>query len=61
MPESENGMEDDHPCFRTNCMLDFAHGIYRKIFTDTVVTRNQNSEISVMWKCLDANHLSTNC
>ena len=27
-------MEDYLPYFRTNFILDFAHGIYRKMYTD---------------------------
>ena len=38
----KNGMEDSFPCFHTNSILDFAHGIYRKIFTDM---DNQKSEV----------------
>ena len=28
----QNGMEDNLPYFHTNSILDFAHGIYRKIY-----------------------------
>ena len=30
----KNGMEDHLPYFHINSILDFAHGIYRKINTD---------------------------
>ena len=33
--EDINGMEDNLPYFHTNSILDFAHGIYRKIHTDS--------------------------
>ena len=31
----KNGTEHNLPCFHTNSILDFAHCIYRKIFTDS--------------------------
>ena len=31
----KNGMEDNLSYFDTNSTLDFAHGIYRKIYTDS--------------------------
>ena len=34
MEDFKNGMEDNLPYFLTNSILDFAHGIYRKINTD---------------------------
>ena len=52
MEDFKNGMEDNLPYFHTNSTLDFAHRIYRKIYTEN---DNQN-----MWKRLAANHLSTN-
>ena len=30
-----NGMEDNLPYFYTNSIVDFAHGIYRKMNTDS--------------------------
>ena len=33
MEDFKNGMEDNLPYFHTNSILDFAHGIYRKIYT----------------------------
>ena len=42
----KNGMEDNLPYFHTNSIQDFAHGIYRKIYTDG---KNKN-----MWKRLAA-------
>ena len=35
MEDFKNGMEDNLPHFNTNSILDFAHGIYRKIYTDS--------------------------
>ena len=35
MEDCKNGMEDNLPYFHTNSMLDFAHGIYTKIYTDS--------------------------
>ena len=35
MEDFKNEMEDNLPHFRTNFMLDFAHGIYRKIYTES--------------------------
>ena len=35
MKDFKNGMEDNLPYFHTNFILDFAHGIYRKISTDS--------------------------
>ena len=52
MEDFKNGMGDNFSYFHTNSILDFAHGIYRKVYTDN---DNQN-----MRKCLAANHLSTN-
>ena len=34
MEDFKNGMEDNFPYFHTNSILDFAHGIYRKMYTD---------------------------
>ena len=34
MEDFKNGMEDNLPYFLTNSILDFAHGINRKIDTD---------------------------
>ena len=48
----QNGMEDNLAYFHTNSKLNFAHGIYRKKYTDN---DNQN-----MRKRIAANHLSTN-
>ena len=31
----KSGIEDNLPYFHTNSILDFAHGIYRKIYTDS--------------------------
>ena len=45
----QNRMEDNRPYFHINSVLDFAHGLYRKIYTDKNI-----------WKRLAANHLSTN-
>ena len=36
MEDFKNGMEDNLPYFHTNSILDFAHGIYRKIRRDSV-------------------------
>ena len=33
MEDFKNGMEDNLPFFHTNSILDFAHGIYRQIYT----------------------------
>ena len=33
MEDFKNEMEDILPYFRTNSMLHFAHGVYRKIYT----------------------------
>ena len=33
MEDFKNGMEDNLPYFHTNSILDFAHGICRKIYT----------------------------
>ena len=35
MEDFKNGMEDNLPYFHSNSMLDFAHGIYRKIYGDS--------------------------
>ena len=35
MVDFKNEMEDDFPYFYTNSILDFAHGIYRKVRTDS--------------------------
>ena len=35
MEDFKNGIEDNFPYFKTNFILDFAHGIYRKIYTDS--------------------------
>ena len=35
MEDFKNGMEDNLSYFHTNSILDFAHGIYKKIFTDS--------------------------
>ena len=35
MKDFMGGMEDNLPYFHTNSILDFAHGIYRKIYTDS--------------------------
>ena len=52
MEDFKNDMEDDLPYFHFNSKLDFAHGIYRKIYTVCImITKN-------MWKRrLAANHL----
>ena len=34
MEDFKNGMEGNLPYFRTSSILDFAHGIYKKIYTD---------------------------
>ena len=56
MEDIKNGMEDNFPYFHTdtNSILDFTHGIYRKIYTIRIVIAKN------MWKRLAANHLSTN-
>ena len=35
MEDFKNGMEDNFPYFHTNSILDFAHSIYRKIYSDS--------------------------
>ena len=35
MEDFKNEMEDNLPYFHTNSILDFAHGIYKKIHTDS--------------------------
>ena len=35
MEDFKNGMEGNLPYFHTNSILDFAHGIYRKIYADS--------------------------
>ena len=35
MKDFKNEMEDNLPYFHTNSTLDFAHGIYREIYTDS--------------------------
>ena len=35
MEDFKNAMEDNIPYFRTNSILDFAHGIYTKIFANS--------------------------
>ena len=35
MEDFKNGMEDNLPYFHTNSILDFAHGIYRKMYMDS--------------------------
>ena len=34
MEDFKNGKEDNLPYFHTNSRLDFAHGNYRRIYTD---------------------------
>ena len=53
MEDFKNGMEDNLPYFHTNSILDFAHGIYRKIYTRITITKNIRKRIA-------ANHQSTN-
>ena len=53
MEDFKNGMEHNLPYFHTISILDFAHGIYRKVNTDSMITKN-------MWKRFAANHLSKN-
>ena len=54
MEDFKNGMEDNLPYFHTNSILDFAYGIYRKIYNvRIVITKN-------IRKRLAADHLSTN-
>ena len=36
MEDFKNGMDDNLPYFHTNFILDFAHGVYRKIRRDSV-------------------------
>ena len=35
MEDFKNGMKDNLPYFHTNFILDFAQGIYRKVYTDS--------------------------
>ena len=35
MEDFKNEMKDNLPYFHTNSVLDFAHGIYRKMYTDS--------------------------
>ena len=35
MEDFKNGIEGNFPYFHANSILDFAHGIYRKIYTDS--------------------------
>ena len=35
MEDFKNGMEDNLPYLHTNSILDFAHGIYKNIHTDS--------------------------
>ena len=35
MEDFKNGMKDNFSYFHTNSILDFAHGIYRKTYTDS--------------------------
>ena len=35
MEDFKNGMEDNLPYFHTNSILDFAHGIDRKMYADS--------------------------
>ena len=35
MEDFKNGIEDNRPYFRISSILDFAYGIYRKIYTDS--------------------------
>ena len=35
MEDFKNGIEDNLLYFHTNSILDFAHGIHRKIYTDS--------------------------
>ena len=49
----KNGMEGNLPYFHTNSILDFAHGIYRKIqyrYIRIMIAKD-------MWQRLTANHL----
>ena len=52
MEDFKNGMEDNLLYFHTYSILDFAHGIYRKIIRK-VITKNIRNRSA-------ANHLLTN-
>ena len=35
MEDFKNGMVGNLPHFHTNSILDFAHGVFRKVYTDS--------------------------
>ena len=48
MEDFKNGMEDNLPYFHTNSILDFAHGIYRKIYRELgiVITKGGHKSVN---------------